>query len=198
MRADGRWRGMLIGFEQLQITTCFRSRPRQDQSEVVDQRGFGKFAQGFLMVLDIDHGKQDPEIIFAPERADAGIDVLGVQAVVFETEEQSACCQAQDKVRGDIAVFPWQGADGGEDRISFLARGDEDGGWRRAGREGLGRRLLNYGRSGGGSGLPLVGFLDGRHGSGEVGILAEIVVHFPRGGGGYKVHIILICVGGAK
>ena len=68
-----------------------------------------------------------------------------------------------------------------EDWVAFLARGDEDGGRGAAGGEGLGRRLLDFGRCGRGGfggGGRMVSF-DCFDGGGEVGLVSVIVIHWP-------------------
>ena len=78
------------------------------------------------MVADIDEGEKHAEVVFSLEAFDAVVDVFGVEAVVFEGEEECAGCGAEDVVGGDVGVFPCEGAEVREDWIAFLARGDED------------------------------------------------------------------------
>lgn len=79
-----------------------------------------------------------------PEVADSIVDVLGVKAVIFQTEEKTASGGSEDEVSGDVAVLPWEGADIVEDRIALLARGDQDGGGPGSVRESLRFGLLDF------------------------------------------------------
>lgn len=108
-----------------------------------------------------------------------------MQAVVFEAEEERARRGAQDVIGGDIAVFPWQGPDGIEDRVSFLTGRNEDGGRRGAGREGLRRGLLDFGtrRRGGREGR-WMSSLECGNDVGKVGFVTKAVIHCSRGEGG--------------
>ena len=99
-----------------------------------------------------------------PEVADSIVDVLGVKAVIFQTEEKTACGGSEDEVSGDVAVLPWKGADVVEDRIALLARGDQDGGG-----AGSVRESLRFG---------LLDFLGAAARCCKVGIVAEIIVHW--------------------
>ena len=76
---------MLVRLVQLQVAGGFGGRPRQDQGGVVDEGGLGQLAEGVLVVGDVDEGEEDAEVVLVLEGADAGVDVFGVEAVIFET-----------------------------------------------------------------------------------------------------------------
>ena len=48
--------------------------------------------------------------------------------MVFEGEEEAACCRAESVVRGDIGILPGKGGDILQNWIALLTRRDEDGG----------------------------------------------------------------------
>ena len=103
-----------------------------------------------------------------------------MQAVVFETEEESARCSAEDVVSGYIAVLPWQGANIVENGIALLAGGDENGRGRGAGGEGLRLGLLDLGSCGGGAGRGTwvrVLSINSVHNGSEVCIITKFVSH---------------------
>lgn len=145
------------------------------------------------MVVDVDHGEQDAQVVVLRQGFDAGVDVLGVQAVVFQREEEAAGREAEGVVGGDVGVFPGEGGEVLEDGVAFLARGDEDGGWGVAGGEGLGGGLGDLGGLGGGGGGGglgdsggggaggAVGGFEGEGGGGEGGVVEGVVVHGRRG-----------------
>lgn len=140
------------------------------------------------MVVDVDHGEQDAEVVGLREGFDAAVDVLRVQAVVFQAEEEAAGGEAEGVVGGDVGVFPGEGREGFEDGVAFLAGGDEDGGRGAAGGEGLGGGLGDFGEGGGGGlGDPWGrgggggrGGFEGEGGGGEGGVVEGVVVHGGR------------------
>ena len=130
VRADARRARVLVALEQLQVPPGFLRGPREDQGQVVDHARLRQLLEGLLVVLDVDHAEEDAQRVgAAPEVADAAVDVLRVQAVVFEGEEERAGGGAEDVVGLDVGVLPGEGADVGEDRVAFLARVDEDESW---------------------------------------------------------------------
>ena len=185
MRTDRGRRGVLVRFVQLEIAPGFVCGPAEDQRQIVDQRGLGELFERLLVVRDIHHRQENPQIVFSRQGPDARVDVLRVQAVVLETEEQGARRRAQHIVGRDVAVLPWQLPHRRQDRIAFLSRRHEDGGRARAGRQRLRGRLLDFGGVGGGGGGRRLrlrrrrtgGLLDGCNGSSEVGIVAKVIVH---------------------
>ena len=56
--------------------------------------------------MDIHHCKENPQIIFATQGTDATIDVLRMQAMIFEAEKESACRVTKNKVGRDVGILP--------------------------------------------------------------------------------------------
>ncbi len=72
------------------------------------------------MILDIDHCQEDPQIVLVAQYPDARIYVFGMQAVIFETQEESTSGGAEDVVGWDVAVFPRERFYVVQGRIAFL------------------------------------------------------------------------------
>lgn len=203
MGADGGRVGALVGLEPLEVAPGLGGGPGQHEGEVVHQRRLGEFLEGILVRGDVDHGEQDAQVVRPAQGADPPVDVFRVQAVVFQAEEERARGGAQDVVARDLAaVFPGEGADVRQERVAFLPEGDQDrGGGEEPRGEGLRGGLVGFGRVGwggwwrGAGGERLRGGLvdfgrgavDGGYCGGEIGVVAEVVVHFSLslvGGGG--------------
>lgn len=95
-------RSILEDLELLEVAARFICTPTQHDGDVVDNGCLGQFAQWLLVVLNVDHCQQDAQRILALEVSDAVVDVLWVQAVVFEREEEGTCGCADDIVGGDV------------------------------------------------------------------------------------------------
>lgn len=115
-----------------------------------------------------------------PEVADSIVDVLRVKAVIFQTEEKTACGGSKHEVSGDVAVLPWEGADVIEDRIALLARGDQDGRGAGSVRESLRFGLLDFlgATARCCRGLSWASLFNRSERCCKVGIVAEIIVHW--------------------
>ena len=101
-----------------------------------------------------------------------------MQAVVFQTEEESACCRAKDVVSGYITVFPRKRANVFEYGIALLTGGDQDGRGRGARGEGLRFRLLDLWSWGGGFGAwSMTPSINSVHKGGEVSVITKLVIH---------------------
>ena len=87
LTANGAEARILVGFVELEVARRLSGRPAENNGDVVDERRLGEFAQRVFVVGDVDHCEEDAELVFALEVLDAGVDVLGVQAVVFQTAQ---------------------------------------------------------------------------------------------------------------
>lgn len=98
---------MFIRLKEFDVSRTLRGTPGEDESDVVDEARFAEFFERVFVVLDIDHYQDDAEGVFSLQPFDAGVDVFGVEAVVFQAQEEGAGCHAEDVVGGNVAVFPW-------------------------------------------------------------------------------------------
>lgn len=132
------------------------------------------------MVLYINHRQQHSQIVPVSQCPYTRVDIFGMQAVVFQTEEESACCSAEDVVSRYIAVLPGKRAYIIENGIALLTGGDENGRGRGAGGECLRFGLLDLrGRGGGadGWGWNIGPSIDGLHNGSKVCVVTKLVVH---------------------
>ena len=100
--------------------------------------------------------------------------------MVLQTEEESACCGAEDVVGGYITILPGKGADIVENRIALLTGRDEDGRGRGAGGEGLRFGLLDLGSCGGrlgGKAWSMIPSIDSFHNGSKVCVVTKFVIH---------------------
>jgi len=74
---------VLKALVQLQVSRALGGGPAEDDGDVVDQTGLAEFLERLFVVRDVDEDEQDAQRVLAGEAADARVDVLGVQTVVF-------------------------------------------------------------------------------------------------------------------
>ena len=88
MSTYGSKTSVLIRLVQLKIARGFRSRPAENDGDIIDERCLGQFAERVLVILYVHHGKKDAKVIFALQVPYASVDVLGMKTVVLETIQQ--------------------------------------------------------------------------------------------------------------
>ena len=85
---------MLIHFVEFQPSPSLDSTPCKDYGDVVNQTCLAELLERLFVVWDVHHDEEDSEVVLALQATDAIVNVLRVQAMVFERQEEGAGCSA--------------------------------------------------------------------------------------------------------